>query len=46
MRLSYKNSQNLKVLEYTSNYQADFDKVTFLHIDSSPYTQSSIKTYF
>lgn len=32
--------------DYTSSYQAAFDKVASLLADSSPYTRSSIEAYF
>lgn len=34
------------VLEYTSSYQAAFDKVAGLLLETFPYTRSSIKAYF
>lgn len=41
-----KLSEFKDVQEYTSSYQAAFDKVAGLLVETSPYTRSSIEAYF
>lgn len=43
---SRKLSEFKSVAEYTSSYQAAFDKVASLLADSSPYTRNSTEAYF
>lgn len=43
---SRKLSEFKSVIDYTSSYQAVFDKVASFLADSSSYTRSSIKAYF